>query len=195
MYHRFHKGGKYGKDKYSIDFGTFERTIKFFKKKGFKFVRLKDLWKSRDNVVCLTFDDGHLSQYEAFEMMRKHHIKGTFFIITNALGSKDSLSISQIKEMLNSGMEIGCHTASHKDLTNMDKDELAKELRLSKKRLESVLNTKLESISIPGGEYNQNVIENCLKFGYKFVRTSDIALVEDEKNNLSRLTCSRQFSI
>jgi len=129
----------------------------------------------------LTFDDSHLSQYEAFEIMKKYGVKGTFFIITNALDSKDSLSISQIKEMFNSGMEIGSHTASHKNLTNMDKKELAKELCLSKKRLESMLNIKIESISIPAGKYNQNVIKSCLKFGYKFVRTSDIALVEDEK--------------
>lgn len=181
MYHRFHRRKKYNKDKYSVDLRSFEKTIKYFKRKGFEFVRLKDLWKSKNNAVCLTFDDSHFSQYEAFKIMKKDGVKGTFFVITSVLNSKDSLSIAQIKEMLSSGMEIGSHTTSHKDLTDMNENELAKELYLSKKRLESMLNIKIESISIPGGEYNQNVIKSCLKFGYKFIRTSDIGFVEDEK--------------
>ncbi|MEM5847361.1 MAG: polysaccharide deacetylase family protein [Candidatus Aenigmatarchaeota archaeon] len=182
VFHRFYEKKKYIKDRYSLSLNCFERIINFFKKKNFVFVRLKELNKTKKkNVVCLTFDDGDSSQYGAFQIMKKYGVNGTFFIITNTFGQKNYLTVSQIKELRDYGMEVGSHTASHKDLTMLKEEELIKELQESKNKLESILHTKIVSISLPGGKYNQNVIKNCSKYGYKFIRTSDIGFVDDSK--------------
>lgn len=210
MYHRFYKGTKPKNDKYSINIKTFEQHLKFFKKRKFSFLTLRELHNSKEkNIVCMTFDDGAITQYEAFKLMEQYKTKGTFFIITNLIGEKGYLTVSDIKDMERNGMEIGSHTASHKNLTKLSDEDLRKELLNSKKTLELILKNKVESISLPGGEYNQKVIKECFKYGYKIIRTSDIHLVTNEKhifpaipirdnfplNNLRFLTSKRWLKI
>ncbi|RLF34858.1 MAG: hypothetical protein DRM99_05745 [Thermoplasmata archaeon] len=183
LYHKFHekRGPKY--DKYSISLKVFEKHLKFLKDKKFQFVNLRDLPNfKKGKVVCLTFDDGDITQYKAFELMKKYKVKGTFFIITKNVGRKGFLSESNLREMEESGMEIGSHTVTHRDLTKLNKRELRYELIESKKRLESILKTKIFSISFPGGSYNQEIIKECKKCGYRTIRTSDIHSISWEKS-------------
>jgi hypothetical protein len=58
-------------------------------------------------------------------------------------------------------------------LTKCTVAELYEELRRSKLVLEDKLGVAVESIACPGGRWNAEVLEGCMKAGYRQVYTSD----------------------
>jgi peptidoglycan/xylan/chitin deacetylase (PgdA/CDA1 family) len=81
-------------------------------------------WNISDNgpsfsngLLVLNFDDGGSSQYVAYEDLVTHGEVGTFYIISNSVGTGSNLTWEQIQTMLASGMDIQCHTYDHTNLT------------------------------------------------------------------------------
>ncbi len=67
--------------------------------------------------IILTFDDGDADQYQyAYPILWAHHFSAMFYIITGWVGQADSMTWSQLGEMLVHGMQIGSHTVHHYDL-------------------------------------------------------------------------------
>jgi len=172
MYHGFGKG-----DKYTLPYRKLIKDIQILKKKGYSFFRFKEINKKNKKSVSLTFDDGYSSNYQASKILDKFDIKGTFFIKTSKIGNKGYLSKEQIKEINNNKHEIGSHTVNHLNLTTLNDKKLKKELIESKKTLERLTKSRIESISIPGGVYNKKILRECLRH-YNFVRTSDVEIVD-----------------
>ena len=75
--------------------------------------------------IFITFDDGYKNNLKAFDIFQKlksEHFKptGTIFVISDFIGRSNRLSISDLKEMANSGMiSVQSHTATHPDLTKI----------------------------------------------------------------------------
>ncbi len=65
--------------------------------------------------VLITIDDGWINVYtEAFPVLKAYGYPFTLYLYTDFLGGKGlSLSHDQVREMLNSGASVGCHSASH----------------------------------------------------------------------------------
>ena len=61
------------------------------------------------------------------ELLKKHNIKSTFFIVGNVAKKYPDL----IKKIHQDGHEIASHSYTHKKLENLGKDEFEKEIRLS----------------------------------------------------------------
>ncbi len=73
-------------------------------------------------LVSFTFDDGWLSQYSsARPALNAAGIKGTFYIITNAMQSPATygayMNAAQVGQLQADGHEIGAHTQDHCDLS------------------------------------------------------------------------------
>src|SRR5262249_53289973 len=79
----------------------------------------------------------------------------------------------QLKELQAAGHSIQSHGWSHKFLTFCSDAELAQELGGSREMLEDKLGTSVEEISMPGGRWDERVIEACARAGYKCVYVSD----------------------
>jgi peptidoglycan/xylan/chitin deacetylase (PgdA/CDA1 family) len=122
--------------------------------------------------ISLNFDDAWRSVYDnAFPILKEKGITATVFTITDMVKKKEPqyLNISQLKKLEEAGWEIGSHTISHKDLAILKKDELTRELRDSK---EFLVNEGfwIESIAMPFGLYDSQVIKETLKY-YSNIRT------------------------
>lgn len=108
---------------------TFEKQMKLISDAGYHAVTMEQLVRYvyygeelPENPVCITFDDGYLSNYEiAYPILQKYGMKGTVFAIGSSIGHstyKDtSLAITphfgwaQAAEMEASGvMDIQSHT-------------------------------------------------------------------------------------
>ncbi len=75
-----------------------------------------------------------------------------------------------IREMNDSGMDFGSHTLSHPILSTISPEQLKIELIESKKRIESELNQKVDSIAYPVGQRestSKNVEQEVEKANYK----------------------------
>ena len=156
----------------------FERCLFSIKEASIPVMCLGDLVKlsytnSYKRVISITFDDGWDSDYKmAFPVLKEYEFRATFFIITDWINKKGYVQEGWLKEMSQSGMEIGSHTSSHRYLTRLSEDEVYKEFYDSKCRLEDMLGREVTAVSIPGGEYNGKIIKLAYKAGYKIIATS-----------------------
>jgi peptidoglycan/xylan/chitin deacetylase (PgdA/CDA1 family) len=117
--------------------------------------------------AILTFDDGYDNAYtEAFPLLQKYGMTGTFYIITDFVGRPNYLTWDQIVEMDAAGMTIGAHTLTHPDLTQISPAELRRQLVESKHALEEHLGHPVVHLSYPAGKYNAATIAATKAAGY-----------------------------
>lgn len=123
----------------------------------------------------ITFDDGEQSQFRnALPLLRRHGISATYFVNPGLAGTEPKfLTWQQFKELQAAGHSIQSHGWSHKFLTSCSDVELAQELVRSRETLEDKMGVAVEEISVPGGRWDQRVIEACARAGYKRVYVSD----------------------
>jgi peptidoglycan/xylan/chitin deacetylase (PgdA/CDA1 family) len=78
---------------------------------------------------------------------------------------------AEAREMQASGIEIGSHTLTHPILTNTGDEQLKRELRDSKSRLESILKRRVEQFCYPNGDHDQRVSREVARAGYRIAVT------------------------
>ncbi len=129
-----------------------------------------------ENELSITFDDGFHSNLKAAEILEEFELKATFFIctahltndeVTDVYGAKARLSEEEILNLHTRGFEIGSHTVHHLDLTLLSDEQLYLELYQSKKKLESIIDAPVKSLSIPYGIWNRKVIHHAKEVGYE----------------------------
>jgi peptidoglycan/xylan/chitin deacetylase (PgdA/CDA1 family) len=84
----------------------------------------------------------------------------------------------QAREMDAGGVEIGSHTVSHPILTTTDDDELRRELRDSRARLEEELGRGVELFCYPNGACDERVRREAASAGYACAVTTEPGLNE-----------------
>jgi len=119
------------------------------------------------HAVVISFDDGNLDVYQnAFPVMKKYSFTGTLFIVAGHLAAKDCMGVTQIKEMITAGWEVGSHSMTHPDLTKA-KSTLSEEMTKSKSVLSEKLGVNIAIFAYPYGAANQAVEAEAQKAGYR----------------------------
>ncbi|MBN2304863.1 MAG: polysaccharide deacetylase family protein [Anaerolineae bacterium] len=122
--------------------------------------------------IFLTFDDGHKSSLRAAEIAQKFNIRAAFYITKNFCLDRDHyLTAAEIRELAHVGV-IGAHGVTHYPLHHLPQPKLEEELALSKSWLENIVGETVDTMSYPGGGYNQNVVQTTRAAGYRLVGTS-----------------------
>jgi len=123
-------------------------------------------------MVSITFswDDGAMEDIKLLHLLEKYSIPSIFFIPAQnherpVLNKNDILKISE------SGQEVGAHTFSHAFLTKIDKENVFKELNNGKLFLENIIGKEVKHFCLPGGFYNNTIINQSLKL-FSTVRTA-----------------------
>lgn len=134
----------------------------------------------------ITFDDGHVSQYDhALSVLQELSMKATFFVTVGWTGKRPGyMTWKQLAELARSGHEVQSHGWSHTLLTQCSAKELQIELLRSRHELEDQLGAKVKAISLPGGRWNMRVLEACRESGYEQVFTSDPWMVPEDVKGL-----------
>jgi len=120
----------------------------------------------------LTFDDGLVSDYElVLPALVKRGFRATFFVNSDTIGKKGYCSQSQLREMIQSGMEIGSHGRTHGYLVTLPASEATKEIEQSKNALEDLLGTEVTSFAPVGGHFRNWMTVFANRAGYKAFAT------------------------
>jgi peptidoglycan/xylan/chitin deacetylase (PgdA/CDA1 family) len=134
------------------------------------------------HTTAVTFDDGFAALYDdAWRTMRRHNIPATVFIVAHTLSSEgcavdwidtppahevQTLTLDEILEMQDGGIDFGSHTLTHPDLRTLSDEECERELRESKQVLEDVLRREVPFLAYPRGFHNARVQRATERAGY-----------------------------
>jgi len=129
----------------------------------------------------VTFDDGHISNYDyALPILQSRGVTARFFITVGWTGKKAGyMGWPELRSLHESGHAIGAHSWSHALLTHCTQKDLYKELSGARLTLEDNLGTQVTAMSLPGGRFNRRVLAACVDAGYKQIYTSEPKAEED----------------
>lgn len=138
-------------------------------------------------LVSITFDDGVTNQYtDARPVLAANGFPATFYLISDYMGSGPYMSVAQAKQLQAAGHEIGSHSATHANLTQLSSAQLSRELAGSKKTLEASFGT-IRSLAYPYGATNDAVAAQAAAT-YQTARTTNGGLNRRGSINRSNLT-------
>jgi len=154
-----------------------------------------------DRTVVLTFDDGLRGQFvNAFAVLRRYGLPATFFPVAGYVGQNVCLPHLGIDEsrvdattepvaewrtmawqdaaqIARNGMEIGCHSLTHRSMGAVPPAEMDAELQLSKRMLEHRLRIRVGVFAYPFGseaygDCGRGVQERLRDAGYRAACTT-----------------------
>lgn len=204
-YHQFTTGAS--TNRMVVTASAFEAQMKYLKDNDYRVVPLNQFidfveFKGQipDRSVVITIDDGWRSFYDiAYPILKKYGYPSTLFIITDFPddpkakakdGSPLALSWPQIQDMSKNGVDIECHTKTHRDL-RMQPDEdfraylkaLDTELVTDQSELKRKSGITCHYLAYPYGGRNSLVDALTQKAGYRAAftvkRGSDPFFIQD----------------
>ncbi len=138
--------------------------------------------------VVITFDDGFSAQMSAFEALKRHNMKATFYIIYGGEASRwclgadrryndplqppngcgdGYLNWDQVKLLDASGLiTIGGHTINHRNLVTLSEADQRFEIETGKAMLEKQLGHSVRHFAYPYGQFNNLTIKIVQEAGY-----------------------------
>lgn len=111
-----------------------------------------------DKLIALTFDDGPNGQMmPAFlDYLKEENVKATFFVIGNFVATYKNV----VKRAYDEGHEIGNHSYSHVDLTELTKDQMLAEVEKCQVEVELVTGERPKFFRPPFLKVNDLMNEN-----------------------------------
>jgi peptidoglycan/xylan/chitin deacetylase (PgdA/CDA1 family) len=138
---------------------------------------------SSEKLVGLTFDDGYENfYYNALPVLRRFKFSATVYCVSNLIGKDNQwdrntgisynplMTEEQIRNCLNNGIEIGCHSATHQSLIE-DNCDLPKEIKTAKTTLENRFGVSVSSFCYPYGHFNDKVVSAVNEAGFTSATT------------------------
>jgi peptidoglycan/xylan/chitin deacetylase (PgdA/CDA1 family) len=158
---------------------------------------LYDGWNAMHQLpakpVVVTFDDGHVSVWrEAFPLLSASGWPAVLNLDVSMLDSRTGLASSMVHEVVDAGWEIGAHSRTHPDLTQVDRERLENEVSGSRADLEEQFDTCVDFFCYPSGRFSPGVIESVVRAGYLGATTTEPGLAGPEDlYAMSRVRVSR----
>ena len=118
--------------------------------------------------IALTFDDGPhpIKTEKILEILRKHEIKATFFVIGKNIENYPEAFIKVVEE----GHEIGNHTYSHSYMNfNLNSKKISDEIEKTENLIKKFCNKNNKILRPPCGLYSDKMVEIAKQRGYKTI--------------------------
>jgi peptidoglycan/xylan/chitin deacetylase (PgdA/CDA1 family) len=119
-------------------------------------------------------------QENALPVLAKRNIPAAIFVPSDCLGQQPPwldegnvdhknvvMTAAYLKNLDKNLVLIGSHCRTHPNLLQISQDEARKEIIQSKKELENIMNTPIETVSFPHGDFDQTHIDMAIQAGYR----------------------------
>jgi len=136
-------------------------------------------------VVGITLDDGYQSNvHHALPILKRYGFSATSYVVSGLLGKSNqwdsSLGIPQaplmtpqeLQAWVNGGMEVGSHTCSHANLSQLTLTQVLEDLRQSKWDLEQLLQKPVTQFCYPYGHFLPEHEDLVFEAGYVAATTT-----------------------
>jgi len=180
----YHKVNDRDKDVYTVGTAEFKEQLDYLQAEGYETISLLDFLRAKKGKqelpakpIILTFDDGYEDNYDiVLPMLEERGMKATVFMVTNDIDLPGYLSLNQLLDMQNRGIEIGSHTANHLPLTGMSIKTARDELQKSKLIMEWKKIKTVFGFSYPNGKYSDDLCHALQAEEYLAAVTGDPGL-------------------
>ncbi|PID66180.1 MAG: hypothetical protein CR975_04195 [Gammaproteobacteria bacterium] len=150
---------------------------------GYQGLSMRDLLpylkgEKHGKVVGITFDDGYQNNLiNAAPTLKKYRFGATCYLVSAKVGSYNQwdenkgipraalMTVDEVKQWLDDGLDIGSHTVNHVDLNRVDKTTAKLEIVQSKAMIEEIFNRDVVDFCYPYGKYSTE-IESIVKKTY-----------------------------
>jgi hypothetical protein len=123
-------------------------------------------------AVSTSWDDGDRSDLRVAEMLAGYGLRGTFYVPIDPFRAGHELSVKDVRELAAGEFEIGGHTVSHRNLTELSGEEQEREVLECKRILEDRLGAEVRSFCYPNGRLNRATVRLVERAGYQGARTT-----------------------
>ena len=156
----------------------FEEQITTLKNDGYTFITLEDMYKYKNGKIGLpeknitiTMDDGWEGNYtEAFDIIKKHEVPVTIFIVEELVDTPGYFNWEQAKEMYDTGLvKIHVHGRRHVSATGYNsKEKIIEDYNHTHALIEEKLEHKIQKImAYPAGDSSANTISWLKEAGFE----------------------------
>jgi peptidoglycan/xylan/chitin deacetylase (PgdA/CDA1 family) len=151
-----------------------------------------------DKTVALTVDDAFLSVYEsAWPLLKEAGFPVTVFVSTDALdsGLPDFMSWDQLKELVEAGVHVGHHSASHGHFPTYDSARIREDIEKANSRFQEMLGFVPGIFAYPYGEYGSEIKALIAEMGFKaaFGQHSGVAYAGYDKYAYPRFAMNESY--
>lgn len=130
-------------------------------------------------MVALTFDDGpSVHTGRLLDILDKYSAKGTFFVIGNTLDNRRDT----VKRIVSSGHEIGGHSWSHRQFTNLSADEVKDQIMMTRAKIYEITGVDSCLVRPPYGAINDSVNAVAKEINVSYINWSVDTLDWKSKN-------------
>jgi peptidoglycan/xylan/chitin deacetylase (PgdA/CDA1 family) len=137
---------------------------------GFRFVTVAELagrladGAPPPGLAAISFDDGMRDNYTtALPILKQLGIRATVYVVPGFIGghspwiaagpAAEILREDEVRALADEGWEIGAHTMTHPDMSQLDYDRCLSEVQDSRDALERLTGQKILTFSYPFGHY------------------------------------------
>jgi len=180
----------------SVSPELFEEHLEELSMRGYESVSVVDLMDGSvpEKSIVLSFDDGTVDFYKtAWPLLKQYGFSASIAVVSEFVGRDGYMSREQIEELVEEGVEILGHSATHKDLRKAD---LSVEVFESKKALEEMFGVDIVGFVYPSGKYDVGVLEAVEEAGYEvaFTVKEGVANLDGELLELRRMRMDNRES-
>jgi peptidoglycan/xylan/chitin deacetylase (PgdA/CDA1 family) len=185
MYHRVATDGPPGLERFRVDPILFEEQLSALAHHGYSTIGLSDwvevLSKSDGAMgkpIILTFDDGYRDFLTAaLSPLQKYLFSATVYLVADRIGgladwdapygqTAPLMSWQEILEIAHEGIDLGCHSLTHRPMTEMSYSDLMEDTRQARASLELGLGNSITHFAYPYGAQNTAVRSVIAALGF-----------------------------
>lgn len=117
-----------------------------------------------EKKIAISFDAAWGNEYTSFilDTLDKYNIKSTFFLV----GFWVDKYPEDVKEIARRGHDIGNHSTTHPNMSQLSKEKIIEEIKTTEKKIEELTGIKPFLFRPPFGDYNDLLIRTLREEGY-----------------------------
>lgn len=117
-----------------------------------------------DKKIAISFDAAYGDEYtiDILDTLDKYDVKTTFFLVKFWVENFPN----RVEEIHKRGHEIGNHSATHPNMSQLSSEQIAEELNSTGDEISKITGKKTTVFRPPYGDYNDNLILEAKKNGY-----------------------------
>jgi peptidoglycan/xylan/chitin deacetylase (PgdA/CDA1 family) len=168
----------------------FRHQLDLMLEAGFQFITVAELaglaagGSPPPGYAVLSFDDGMEDNHSiALPILREYELPATVYVATGLIGEANPfmspasgarmMTVEELRDLAAAGIELGAHTVTHPDLSQLDRESCLSEMIESRAALERLAGVPVRTFAYPFCRYGDEARAAAREAGFAAAVTCD----------------------